>query len=83
MTALNSSGLQAKAECSFQTQMDNFHLDKLSCKGKVGINPGGLKENLQEIGKKFEALGKQISEKKEPEAVPAPAVPEGEKGLAE
>lgn len=65
LDALQGSGIKLEAAFSIKTKLDDFEVSSISFSGNVGgSQPGSLRENLKNIGQKFEDLGKQLVEEK-------------------
>ena len=68
MDALQSSGIKLNAEFRINTKLDDFEVSSISFNGNVGGgSQGSLRENLKNIGQKFEEFGKQLLEEKKEE----------------
>ncbi len=65
LDVLQSSGIKLDAAFSIKTKLDDFEVSSISFSGNFGGGqPGSLRENLKNIGQKFEDFGKQLIEEK-------------------
>ena len=72
LDALQSSGIKLDAAFNIKTKLDDFEVSSIAFSGNVGSGePGSLRENLKNIGQKFEDLGKQLIEEKPEESMNA------------
>ena len=72
LDALQSSGIKLDAAFTIKTKLDDLEVSSISFRGNVGgSQPGSLRENLKNIGQKFEDMGKQLLEEKQAESLNA------------
>lgn len=72
LDALQSGGIKLDAAFSIATKLDDLEVSSIAFSGNVGGGqPGTLRENLKNIGQKFEDLGKQLLEEKQEESLNA------------
>ena len=72
LDALQSSGIKLDAAFTIKTKLDDLEVSSISFRGNVGgSQPGSLRENLKNIGQKFEDMGKQLLEEKKEESINA------------